>query len=41
MNPRTLRNLIIGAVIVVLVIVLGFSSFTVISPTERGVKVTM
>lgn len=41
MNPRTLRNLIIGAVIVILVIVLGFSSFTVISPTERGVKVTM
>lgn len=41
MNPKTLRKLIIGAVALVLVVVVIFSSFTVLNPTERGVKVTM
>lgn len=41
MNPKTLRKLIIGAVALVLVVVVVFSSFTVLNPTERGVKVTM
>lgn len=41
MNPKTLRKLIIGAVAFVLVVVVVFSSFTVLNPTERGVKVTM
>lgn len=41
MNPKTLRKLIIGAVALVLVVVVAFSSFTVLNPTERGVKVTM
>ena len=41
MNPKTLRKLIIGAVALVVLVVLIFSSFTVLNPTERGVKVTM
>lgn len=41
MNSKTLRRLIIGAVALVLVVMVVFSSFTVLNPTERGVKVTM
>ena len=41
MNPSMLKKLIIGVVIVVVAAVLIFSSFTVLNPTERGVKVTM
>lgn len=41
MNPKMLKKLIIGVVIVVVTAVLVFSSFTVLNPTERGVKVTM
>ena len=41
MNPKTLRKLIIGAVALILVVVVVISSFTVLNPTERGVKVTM
>jgi regulator of protease activity HflC (stomatin/prohibitin superfamily) len=41
MNPKMLKKLIIGVVIVVVAAVLVFSSFTVLNPTERGVKVTM
>lgn len=41
MNPKMLKKLIIGIVTVVVLAVLVFSSFTVLNPTERGVKVTM
>lgn len=41
MNPKTLRKLIIGGVTLAVLLVLVFSSFSVLNPTERGVKVTM
>lgn len=41
MNPKMLKKLIIGVVTVAILAVLVFSSFTVLNPTERGVKVTM
>lgn len=41
MNSKTLRKLIIGGVTLAVLLVLVFSSFTVLNPTERGVKVTM
>ena len=41
MTEKTLKKIIISAVIAVVVIVLIFTSFTVLNPTERGVKVTM
>lgn len=40
-TTKTFRSLIIGAVVVAVLIVLAFASFTVISPTQRGVKITM
>ena len=41
MNPKMLKKLIISVVTVAVLAVLVFSSFTVLNPTERGVKVTM
>jgi regulator of protease activity HflC (stomatin/prohibitin superfamily) len=41
MNSKTLKKLIIGGVMLAVLLVLVFSSFTVLNPTERGVKVTM
>lgn len=41
MNSKTLRKLIIGGVTLAVLLVLVFTSFTVLNPTERGVKVTM
>ena len=41
MNSKTLKKLIIGGVTLAVLLVLVFASFTVLNPTERGVKVTM
>lgn len=41
MNSKTLKKIIVWSVIGVIALVLAVTSFTVISPTERGVKVTM
>ena len=41
MNSKTLKKLIIGGITLAVLLVLVFASFTVLNPTERGVKVTM
>lgn len=41
MTQKLIKNLIIAGVITLVVIILIFSSFSVLNPTERGVKVTM
>lgn len=41
MTHKLIKNLIIAGVITLVVIILIFSSFSVLNPTERGVKVTM
>lgn len=40
-TEKTFKKLIIAAVVFVVLIVLAFTSLTVISPTQRGVKVTL
>ena len=41
MSSKTLKKLIIGGITLAVLLVLVFASFTVLNPTERGVKVTM
>lgn len=40
-TAKTFKKLTIGAIVFVVLIVLAFASLTVISPTQRGVKVTL
>lgn len=41
MNPKTLKKLIVSAVILLIVLLIGINSCSVIDPTERGVVVTL
>jgi len=41
MTEKTFKRLIIGAVVLAVVVILAIASLTVITPTQRGVKITL